>query len=466
MLPRSFIFIAASLALFASAKEKPNIIYILADDLGYNDLGCFGQKQLETPNIDALAARGMKLTRHYSGSTVCAPSRCVLLTGKHTGNATVRGNGLVLLKPTDITIAQKLKEVGYATGCFGKWGVGHPPARDEPNHFGFDQFFGYVNMFHAHNFYPEFLIEDGELFPLNNQIDDPWKENPDYHLGGVKEGTGVAKVKNDYAPHFITSRALDFIEENAAQPFFLYFALNMPHTNNEAGREPYRNGMEVPDYGKFAAEDWPDPEKGFAEMMRIVDDYVGQIVAKLEEQGISENTLILFSSDNGPHEEGQHLVEFFDSNGELRGKKRDLFDGGIRVPTIATWQGQIEAGTESDILSGFQDVFPTLADVAGFELPDDLDGVSLLPTLQGKPADQQHHEFLYWEFLERGGKKAVTSKKWKAIQLDTLKPNPLPTLLFDLEADPSEAIDVAADHPEVVQQMERWIEESHTPLTP
>lgn len=445
------------------AADKPNVVYILADDLGYNDLSCFGQAILKTPHIDALAARGMKLTRHYSGSTVCAPSRCVLLTGKHTGNATVRGNNPVLLKPDDITIAQKLREVGYATGCFGKWGVGHPPERDEPNRFGFDEFYGYVNMFHAHNFYPEFLIRNGALEKLNNVLDDPWRLEEGYEDGGPKEGAGVAKVKNDYAPHFITREALRFIDAHAEAPFFLYFALNMPHTNNEAGRAPYLNGMEVPDYGEFADKDWPDPEKGFAEMMRLVDEYVGQVVAKLEEHGLSEKTLIVFSSDNGPHEEGKHLAEFFDSNGHLRGMKRDLFDGGIRVPTIATWPGKIAAGAESDILSGFQDLFPTLAEVAGFEPPADLDGVSLLPTLLGKPEEQTHHEFLYWEFLERGGKKAVATTQWKAIQLDTLKPEPQPTLLFNLESDPSETTDVAADHPDIVRQMETWIQESHTP---
>ncbi|MCL4112213.1 UNVERIFIED_CONTAM: hypothetical protein GTU68_016505 [Idotea baltica] len=445
----------------AAEEQKPNIIYILADDLGYGDLGCFGQKTITTPHIDKLAADGMKLTRHYAGSTVCAPSRCVLMTGKHTGHASVRGNNPGLLEAGEATIATKLKETGYRTGCFGKWGIGHPPPRTDPNDRGFDEFYGYVNMFHAHNFYPEFLIRNGEVEKLNNVLDDVWKQNPDYAMSAAKEGAGVAKVKNDYAPNLITVEALKFIDENRESPFFLYFALNMPHTNNEAGRPPYLNGMEVPAYGEFSDKDWPDPEKGFGQMMRLIDNYVGEIVARVEKHGLSEKTLIIFSSDNGPHAEGRHEMEYFDSNGEKRGKKRDLYDGGVRVPTIAKWPGTIQPDTESGVLSGFQDMFPTIAELAGFEVSDKLTGISLMPTLRGEPEKQTHHEFLYWEFLEQGGKKAVTTKKWKAVQLNTLKENPKPTELFDLVSDPGEEKNVAGENPEVVKQMEAWIESSH-----
>ncbi|MDA8633360.1 arylsulfatase [Verrucomicrobiales bacterium] len=462
---RTFILttLFAFASVFCHATEKPNIIYILADDLGYNDLGCFGQRTLTTPHIDQLAADGMKLTRHYSGSTVCAPSRCVLMTGRHTGRASVRGNNAVLLEQGEATLASELKKNGYRTGCFGKWGIGHPPPRTDPNDRGFDEFYGYVNMFHAHNFYPEFLIRNGKVEALDNELDDMWKEKPDYELGEAKEGAGVAKVQNDYAPNLITEEALKFIDSSSDDPFFLYFALNMPHTNNEAGRPPYNDGMEVPEHGEYAEKDWPKPEKGFAQMMRLVDNYVGQVVAKIEDHGLTENTLIIFSSDNGPHQEGKHEMEFFDSNGFLRGMKRDLTDGGIRVPAIAKWPGKIAAGSESDVLSGFQDVFPTLADVVGLTLSEELDGKSLAPSLFGKSEEQKHHQFLYWEFLEKGGKKAVTTMKWKAIQLDTMKPNPLPTALYDLENDPSEENDVAAEHPEVVKKMEKWISESHVP---
>jgi arylsulfatase A-like enzyme len=458
------LFVTVSNAVPADAAKRPNIVYILADDLGFGDLGCFGQKTLTTPHIDRLAAEGMKLTRHYSGSTVCAPSRCVLLTGKHTGHASVRGNNPVLLAPGEVTLASKLKEAGFRTGCFGKWGVGHPPPRTDPNDRGFDEFYGYVNMHHAHNFYPEFLIRNGEIEKLANVLDDPWKEKSDYALGESREGAGVARVKKEYAPNLITEEALRFIDESREIPFFLYFALNMPHTNNEAGRPPYLDGMEVPDHGEYAGRDWPNPEKGFAQMMRLIDNYVGQVVARIEQHGLAENTLILFSSDNGPHEEGRHVMEYFDSNGDLRGKKRDLYDGGVRVPTIARWPGRIAPGSKSDVLSGFQDVLPTIAEVAGFEAPGDLDGKSLAPTLLGEPDKQGHHRFLYWEFLEQGGKKGVTTKKWKLVLLDTLKPEPKAPELYDLESDPSESTNVASEHPETVKKLRRWIEQSHVPL--
>lgn len=452
------------LVLPAGAEEKPNIVFILADDLGYGDLGCFGQETLATPHIDRLAAGGMKLTRHYAGSTVCAPSRCVLMTGLHTGHCTVRGNNEVVLGPGDVTIAMRLREEGYRTGCFGKWGVGNPPPRTDPNDFGFDEFFGYVNMFHAHNFWPEFLIRNGEIEKLGNELDDSWKADERYAMGAPREGAGVAKVKKDYAPHLITDEAIRFLEDSAGGPFFLYFALNMPHTNNEAGRAPWNDGMEVPDHGPFAGKDWPDPEKGFAEMMRIIDGYVGRVVAKLEELGVAGNTLVVFSSDNGPHQEGGHEMEFFDSNGHLRGMKRDLYDGGVRVPTIASWPGRIEAGSESGRLSGFQDWFATFEDLAGLEASEEIDGISLAATLDGSEPESDH-EFLYWEFIEKGGRKAVTTAKWKAVQLDTLRERK-PTELYDLENDPSETKNVAAEHPDIVKKLEGWIEGAHTPLKP
>lgn len=460
-----FLILGLGLALVGSpqAADRSNIVYILADDMGYGDLGCFGQETLNTPHIDQLAADGMKLTRHYSGSTVCAPSRCVLMTGLHTGHCTVRGNGDKLLKPTDITIAQKLKEAGYRTGCFGKWGIGHPPPRDNPNQFGFDEFYGYVNMHHAHNFFPEFLIRNGEMEKLDNVLDDMWREKKGYELGGPREGAGVAKVKKDYAPNLITDEAIRFIETGGEEPFFLYFALNMPHTNNEGGRDPYKNGMEVPDYGEYADKDWPDTEKGFAQMMRMIDGYVGRVVETLEKKGLTEETIILFSSDNGPHEEGGHVMEYFDSNGPLRGMKRDLYEGGVRVPTIVKWPGKVAAGTESDVLSGFQDVFPTLTEVAGADTPENLDGISLVPVLTGDPDKQSRHDFLYWEFQEQGGKKAITDGKWKFIMLGTQKASYTPSELYDLSQDPGEEYNLAPDNGELADRLREKMEEFHTP---
>lgn len=459
------LILGLGLALVGSlqAADRPNIVYILADDMGYGDLGCFGQETLNTPHIDQLAANGMKLTRHYSGSTVCAPSRCVLMTGLHTGHCTVRGNGDKLLKPTDITIAQKLKEAGYRTGCFGKWGIGQPPPRDNPNQFGFDEFYGYVNMHHAHNFFPEFLIRNGEMEKLDNVLDDMWREKKGYELGGPREGAGVAKVKKDYAPNLITDEAIRFIETNGEEPFFLYFALNMPHTNNEGGRDPYNNGMEVPDYGEYADKDWPDTEKGFAQMMRMIDGYVGRVVETLEKKGLTEDTIILFSSDNGPHEEGGHVMEYFDSNGPLRGMKRDLYEGGVRVPTIVKWPGKVAAGTESDVLSGFQDVFPTLTEVGGADTPENLDGISLVPVLTGKSESHKHHQYLYWEFQERGGKECITDGTWKLVALDTMKPSGPIFELYDISQDPTEQNDVAKDHPEIVEKLREIKATFHTP---
>lgn len=453
-----------SLALSGTiASAKPNIIYILADDLGYGDLGSYGQKTLETPHLDQLAAEGMRFTRHYAGSTVCAPSRCVLMTGLHTGRCRVRGNGNALLKPEDITLAEILQENGYATGCFGKWGIGHPPPRDDPNRHGFDEFYGYVNMHHAHNFYPEFLIRNGERVGLMNVTKPEWKVDNRLE-GGSREGSGVASVKIDYAPYLIMAEAIAFIEKNRDRPFFLYLALNTPHANNEGERDKeLLDGMEVPEYGEFADRDWPKPEKGFAVMMRDIDDFVRRIRDALEDNGIGNN-LIFFSSDNGPHQEGKHEMEFFDSNGSLNGMKRDLTDGGIRVPMIAHWDGNIAPGQTTDHLSGFQDVMPTLIDLIDIEAAKEIPttGISFLPTLLGESEAQNEHPYLYWEFQERGGKVAVTNGKWKLIKRGTLRKGKEPeTLLFDLENDPSELSNVAVRHPGVVRQLEAMIDEAH-----
>jgi len=462
--------ISAGLVMFgfetAAVESPPNIIFILADDMGYGDLGCYGQKTLSTPNIDRLAAEGMRFTRHYAGSTVCAPSRCVLMTGLHTGHCAVRGNQGPGMPDQALTVAEVLKAGGYATGCFGKWGIGNPPPRDDPNRQGFDEFFGYVNMFHAHNFYPPFLIRNGKIEKLRNVTKSIWLERPDYEQGGSKEGAGVAMAdsKLDYAPDLITDEALKFIDTHKAGPFFLYFALNVPHANNEGGRDPgQNNGMEVPDYGEFSDRKWPEPEKGFASMIRNIDRDVGRVLDRLITHDIDHDTLVIFSSDNGPHAEGGHEMEYFDSNGRLRGMKRDLFEGGVRVPMIARWPGRIEEQSESDHLSGFQDFLPTFAALAGQKsVVQHSDGLSLLPTLTGDTGAQQKHEFLYWEFQEKGGRRGVVTERWKAIQHDVNKNPDSAIELYDLKNDIDESKDVAGENPDTVAVLLGYIKASHS----
>lgn len=428
----------------------PNIVLILADDLGYGDLSCYGQNILKTPNLDRMAAEGMRFTRHYAGSTVCAPSRCVLLTGLHTGHARIRGNSPGLLTDDDLTIAEVLRRAGYRTGCAGKWGVGNPPPLDDPARRGFDYFYGYISMWHAHNFYPEFVIRNGQRAPLRNVVPDKWKNS---------DGRGVATKRGEYAPDLITEEALGFIERNKDRPFFLYHALNVPHANNEAGRA----GMEVPDHGQFADEEWPEPEKGFAAMIRNIDRDVGRLLAKLKELGLDEKTLVIFTSDNGPHQEGGHMMPFFDSNGPLRGKKRDLYEGGIRVPMIARWPGKIQPGRTTDHISAFQDIFPALAELAGTDASE-TDGISMVPTLLDKPSQQQKHPHLYWEFYEQGGKLAVVKGNWKVVRLNVVRDPNAPIELYDLSKDIGEEHNIADRHPKIVSDMEAIMKEEHEEL--
>ena len=439
--------------------RPPNIIYVLADDLGYGDLSCYGQKTLETPNLDRMAAEGMRFTRHYAGSTVCAPSRCVLLTGLHTGHARVRGNGPGQLTADDVTFATRLRQAGYRTGCFGKWGIGNPPPIDDPARHGFDEFYGYVNMFHAHNYYPEFLVRNGEKEPLRNKLYPFWKERS----VGPREGLGVAEVAVDYTPQLIAQEMLGFIRASSDKPFFCYYALNIPHANNEGGVEERigRDGMRVPDHGPFKDKPWPSQEKGFARMMQYIDQDMGSIFALLEELGIDEHTIVMFSSDNGPHQEGGHEMEYFDSNGPLRGMKRDLYEGGVRVPFIARWPGKIPAGKTSDHVSGFQDVFPTALELAGAKQTGTTDGLSMVPTLLGRPEEQDKHPYLYWEFYERGGRIAVVDGDWKAVRYDVQENPDAPIQLYDLSTDLGETNDVASAHPERVQHMSKMMKDAH-----
>ena len=441
-------------------ETPPNVILILADDMGYGDLSCYGQRTLATPNIDQLASEGMMFSNHYTGSTVCAPSRASLLTGLHTGHVSVRGNQPDQLLTEKITLGSVMKEAGYKTAIIGKWGIGHPPAPDDPQRNGFDHSYGYINMWHAHNFYPEFLYRNGKVDSISgNRL--ARDENGERKWAADKpEGTGVAELKAQHTHELFEEDAIRFITQNKDDKFFLYLALNMPHANNEHPT----NGMEVPDHGQFADRDWPEPEKGFAKMMEMIDNTVGRINDHLASLGLNKNTLIIFASDNGPHQEGFHEMEFFDSNGELKGMKRDFYEGGIKTPFIARWPGKIKAGSSSDHVSAFWDFLPTMCDLVGSALPDITDGISFLPTLLGKGGEQKKHPYLYWEFYEFGGKQAVLKDNLKAVRLDVRTGNPQPIQLFDLNKDPSESRDIAAEHPELVTEMAGYMDESHEPL--
>ena len=459
----------------ATAK-RPNIIYILADDLGYGDLSCYGQQQLFTPHIDQLASEGIRFTQHYAGSTVCAPSRASLLTGMHAGHINVRGNQPPgqLIRNETTTIPEALKPAGYTSAIIGKWGVGHPPEPNDPHRNGFDHHYGYINMWHAHNFYPEFLYRNSTRETLAGNKTDWNFDYEKYHPKGMPEGTGVASAKETYVLTEFEKDAHRFIEQNQENPFFLYLALNMPHANNEAGHF-LGDGMEVPmmdqdgkivsNYGDFVGQEWPNPEKGFAQMMKLIDDFVGGISQKLEELNLDENTVLIFSSDNGPHQEGGHKVDFFDSNGPLRGSKRDLYEGGIRVPLIARWKEQIKPGSVSDHSCGFFDLLPTLCEIAGIDPPDNIDGISFLPTLLGQPKQSQHN-YLYWEFYEQGGKQAVLQDQWKLVRLNIRDATqPIRTELYDLSKDLGETQNLADTYPGRVADMSILMDSAHVAST-
>jgi arylsulfatase A-like enzyme len=425
--------------------EKPNIIFILADDLGYGDLGCYGQKDIQTPHLDRMAAEGMRFTQMYAGSTVCAPSRCALMTGLHTGHAFIRGNARENLRPTDTTVAEVLQAAGYRTGLIGKWGLGHEGSTGVPTRKGFDSFFGYLDQGHAHNYYPEFLLRNEERVRLKNVVP---------NAGAA--GQGVASVKAEYSHDLFAAEALQFIDQNKDRPFFLYLAWTIPHANNEAGKD----GMEVPDLGSYRNRDWPPSRKGHAAMITRMDADVGRLFERLRQHGLDEKTLVFFSSDNGPHKESGQDPLLSGSSGPLRGTKRDLTDGGIRVPFLARWPGHIRAGSTSDFVGAFWDVFPTLAALAGVssDVPKHLDGVSLVPTLLGKGV-QPEHEYLFWVFYEQRGGRAIRMGRWKVIE----QPLGSPLRVYDIEADLAEKHDQAAQHPELVAQATRHMDQAYTP---
>ncbi len=444
-----------------SPQNKPNIIYILADDLGYGDLSCYGQEKFSTPNIDQLAKEGMLFTQHYSGSTVCAPSRSALMTGMHTGHTVVRGNkeikpeGQYPIPDETFTVAEALKSAGYKTGAFGKWGLGFPGSEGDPINQGFDVFYGYNCQRLGHHYYPYHLWSNKDSIVL-------------------PENSG--KQKGIYGPQIIHEKTLEFIEQNKDNPFFLYVPSIIPHAELAAPEELmkkyrgkfnpekiYKGYDEGPNYRKGAYESQNESHAAFAAMIDLLDQQVGEIVAKVNELGIADNTIIIFTSDNGPHTEGGADPEYFNSNGPLRGTKRDLYEGGIRVPMIVKWPHKIKANSTSDHLSAFWDVFPTFTEIAGMEKPENIDGISFLPVLLGNQSDQKNHEYLYWEFHERGGRQAVRMNDWKGVKYNVLKNPDAPLELYDLSKDIGEKNNVADEYPEIIKQMEVILKEARTP---
>jgi arylsulfatase A-like enzyme len=429
---------AAPFVLRRAAAQRtapPNILFILADDLGYGDPGCYGQQKMKTPQIDHLASEGMKFTDFYAGATVCAPSRCCLMTGYHGGHGRIRGNKAaktpeekqnIALRPEDVTVAEVLKKVGYSTGIFGKWGLGLEGTTGVPNKKGFDEWFGYLDQTHAHEYYPDFLWENEKKYPLHHQ----------------------------YSDDLFTARGVDFIKRHKSDPFFLYMAFTLPHANNELFRAT-GNGNQVPTDAPYSKEPWTQPNKDFAAMVTRLDDGVKALLDEVHRNNLDRDTLVIFTSDNGPQKEGGNDPEFFKSSGPLRGIKRDLYDGGIREPMIARWPGRIKEGSVTHFAGAFWDFMPTAADVAHAPCPTSIDGMSFLPTLLGKP--QEPHEYLYWEFHERGYSQAVRMGDWKGVRPKTKAP----VELYDLKTDIGEKNNLAADHRAEVERIEAIMKKAH-----
>lgn len=442
------------LAGHSRASETPNVVYILADDLGYGDLSCYGQEKFSTPNIDRLAVEGMQFTNHYSGNTVCSPSRAVLMTGLHSGHCYLRGNlsGEVgaELDPEMVVLPELFQAAGYETGCFGKWGLGHTyvdgPAN--PLNHGFNHFFGWKSQTIAHTYFPRTLVSDGDIVP-------------------VESGT--------YVHDLVMDAARDFIRDNAkaAKPFFCYIPTAVPHAAMHAPAELHKKWRErLPEFdrkiGKYGAADEPCPDvinpiAGFAAMMENLDNEIGETLALIESLGIDENTVIMFASDNGAHKEGGHDPAYWNSTGDLRGHKRDMHEGGIRTPMLVRWPGIVQASSTSNHLSGFQDILPTMADLVGQPCPPGRDGISFAPTLRGDSAAQQQHEYLYFEFCTGTAQKiasqAVRKGDWKGFRQKGKKLE-----IYDLAADPTESNDLAASKSDIATEITAIMEAAHTPL--
>jgi arylsulfatase A-like enzyme len=453
---RSFllaVFLILGSAGFAQAP-KPNIIFILADDLGYGELGSYGQKMIQTPNLDRMAAEGIRFPQFYAGSTVCAPSRSVLMTGQHTGHTRVRGNAganaaAQRLTADDVTFPRVLQRAGYSTGLIGKWGLGDVADAGEPRKQGFDYYYGFLSQTQAHNHYPNFLFRNGEKVDLPNDLTPV----------GTVPGVGYSTNRVAYVGDLFAGETREFVERNQAKPFFLFLSVVIPHANNERSRV-LNEGNEVPDQGIYAGKPWNEAQKNHAAMVTRLDRDVGALLAQLKRLGLDEKTLVLFSSDNGAHREGgpQHAPEFFEASGPLTGIKRDLTEGGIRVPFIARWPGKIKAGTVSAHVGYFGDLMATFSELAGGTPPTGLDSISLVPTLLGR-GTQPQHDYLYWEFFESGVSQAVLIEgRWKAIRQRNVS---APIQLFDLTADIGEKTDVAEKNPAMVARAADIMRRAH-----
>jgi arylsulfatase A-like enzyme len=440
-------------------EKQPNVIFILADDMGYGDLSCYGQEKFSTPNIDRLAEEGIRFINHYAGSTVCAPSRGSLMTGKHTGHSYNRGNkgselGDFPITKDEVTVAEVFKKAGYVTGMFGKWGLGYVGSEGDPNEQGFDEFYGYLHQALAHNYYPYYLWHNSDTIFL--------KGNADFG-------------QEQYAPELLQKEVMKFLEANKDTTFFLYYPSIIPHAELFAPEEyvakyrgkllPEKNykgndggkGYKMGGYGSQK-----ESHATFAAMINLLDDQVGEIIDKVTELGIADNTIIIFSSDNGAHAEGGADPLYFNSTGGLRGIKRDLYEGGVRVPMIVKWPGKIEAGCESKHISAFWDVLPTVADIVNVTAPDSIDGISFLPELLGQ--EQKTHSHLYWEFYEKEGRQAVRKGQWKAVRYKVAYDyEDIPVELYNLEEDPFEKKNVAEQYPDLATEMLALIKECHTP---
>ncbi len=452
------VFFARSLE--AATSERPNLIFIMADDLGYGDLGCYGQQVIQTPRLDQMAAEGLRFTDFYAGNTVCAPSRSVLMTGLHVGHTHVRGNAggnnslVQSLRDEDVTVAEVLHSASYHNALIGKWGLGEIDQPGFPLKQGFDRFYGYLNQGHAHNYFPRYLWDNDKQVALSNVVQDIDKGA---NYGGFIGGAATKRI--DYSHDLFVQQAEQYIRSQQGNPFFLYLSLTIPHANNE-GTKLTGNGAEVPDYGIYAGENWPDPDKGQAAMITRMDGDVGRVLDLLSALKLDRNTLVFFTSDNGPHDEANHDLSRFKPSGPLSGIKRSLTEGGIRVPAIAWWPGTIAPGRTTNQVAYFGDWMATAAELAGVAAPSGLDSISFVPTLQGDAAKQQQHEYLYWEFYEQTSRQAVRFGNWKAIREPMLTGH---IKLFDLSTDIGETQNLAQSRPELVEQAAGYMAAAHVP---